>query len=132
MRTALVKAIALPAVYRANLEFQSHVPVQHSCTRFQGFAHARTPRVLHFSAFIISAGNCSKLPDLSNGRVIFTGLLEGYNALYICDDENHTVIGDRVRTCMSNGMWSGQEPTCEGMKSVFVMTYIIIWNIHAH
>ena len=25
MRTALVKAIALPAVYRANLEFQSHI-----------------------------------------------------------------------------------------------------------
>ena len=29
MRTAPVKAIALPAVYRANLEFQSHVPFQH-------------------------------------------------------------------------------------------------------
>ena len=28
--TALVKAIVLPAVYRANLEFQLHVP---SCTR---------------------------------------------------------------------------------------------------
>ena len=33
MRIALVKAIALPAVYRANLEFQSHVPFQHSRTR---------------------------------------------------------------------------------------------------
>ena len=107
MRTAPVKAIALPAVYRANLglmayinyapmrigtedpwaltelakaggpggglggyphlgnlplralvcdganlEFKSHV---HSRMRgrFQGFAHARTPRVLHFIAFII-------------------------------------------------------------------------------
>ena len=30
MRIALVKAIALPAVYRANLEFQLHV---HSRTR---------------------------------------------------------------------------------------------------
>ena len=30
MRTAPVKAIVLPAVYRANLEFQSHVPFQHS------------------------------------------------------------------------------------------------------
>ena len=27
------KAIALPAVYRANLEYQSHVPFQHSRTR---------------------------------------------------------------------------------------------------
>ena len=33
MRTAPVKAIALPAVYRVNLEFQSHVPFQHSRTR---------------------------------------------------------------------------------------------------
>ena len=32
MDTAPVKAIALPAVYRANLEFQSHVPFQHSRT----------------------------------------------------------------------------------------------------
>ena len=76
--------------------------------------------------FFKSAGVCSRLPDLSNGRVNFTGLAEGYKALYICDNENHTVIGDRVRTCMSNGMWSGQEPICEGMKSVFVMTYITI------
>ena len=30
---APVKAIALPAVYRANLEYQSHVPFQHSRTR---------------------------------------------------------------------------------------------------
>ena len=33
MGTAPVKAIALPAVYRANLEFQSHVPFQHPRTR---------------------------------------------------------------------------------------------------
>ena len=33
MRIALVRAIALPAVYKANLEFQSHVPFQHSRTR---------------------------------------------------------------------------------------------------
>ena len=33
MDTAPVKAIALPAVHRANLEFQSHVPFQHSRTR---------------------------------------------------------------------------------------------------
>ena len=79
----------------------------------------------------ISAGLCSRLPDLSNGWIIFTGLAEGSIAIYFCD-KNHTVIGDRFRICMSNGMWSGQEPTCEGMKSVFVMTYIIIWNIHAH
>ena len=33
MDTAPVEAIALPAMYRANLEFQSHVPFQHLRTR---------------------------------------------------------------------------------------------------
>ena len=54
MRTAPVKAIALPAVYRANLEFpaitRTFPASAHACYRF---AHARTPRVLHFSAFIL-------------------------------------------------------------------------------
>ena len=39
MRTAQVKAIALPAVYRANLEFQSHVPFHQSHVPFH---HSRT------------------------------------------------------------------------------------------
>ena len=47
MRTAPVKAIALPAVYRANLKCQSHMRFQH-----YRFAHMWTSRVLHFSAFI--------------------------------------------------------------------------------
>ena len=49
MCTAPVKAIALQAVYRVNLEFQSHLHFAHA--RYI-FAHAWTPRVLHFSAFI--------------------------------------------------------------------------------
>ena len=55
MRTAPVKATALPAVYRANLEFQSPVPFPefvHTRYMFQGFTYAPTPSVLHFSAFI--------------------------------------------------------------------------------
>ena len=40
--TAPVKAIALPAVYRANLEFQSHVPFLYSrmCSRIRARADA--------------------------------------------------------------------------------------------
>ena len=67
MSTAPVKAIVLPAVYRANLECQSHVPLQHA---FSAFAHARyrfthawTPRVLHFSAFIYMC-DLSQLAEL--------------------------------------------------------------------
>ena len=48
MRTASVKAIALSAVYRANLSFNRHVPFPtFAHARYAGFAHARTPRALH-------------------------------------------------------------------------------------
>ena len=48
MDTAPVKAMALPAVYRAN----HRTCLSSIRARVQGFAHARTPMVLHFSAFI--------------------------------------------------------------------------------
>ena len=50
MCTAPVKATALPAVYRANLEFQSHMPFPefvHARYMFQGFTYASMPSVLH-------------------------------------------------------------------------------------
>ena len=55
MCTAPVKAIALPAVYRANLEFQSHVPFQHSRTRSRIRARADAEgsalKCIHYSLY---------------------------------------------------------------------------------
>ena len=85
MGTAPVKAIALPG---ANLEFQSHVPFQHSRTRsrirarVQGFTHARTPRFLHFSAFIVPVfksgdkSSASATIDLFHSFVLFQKFLK--------------------------------------------------------
>ena len=49
MRTAPVKAIALPAVYRANLSFNRDVPFPaFAHARYAGFTHVQMPRVLQF------------------------------------------------------------------------------------
>ena len=57
MGTAPFKAIALPAVYRANLEFQSHVPFQHSRTRT--FKDSRTRGRRGFCTSVHSFSNRS-------------------------------------------------------------------------
>ena len=58
---------------------------------------------------------CSELSNPANGAVIWTGLTTGSNAVYTCNT-GYQLSGERIRTCMSNGMWSGQEPTCRRMK----------------
>ena len=55
-----------------------------------------------------------------------TGLTEGSNAIYTCNS-GYQLSGERIRTCMSNGNWSGQEPTCLRMNITFAMcTYVSI------
>ena len=55
MRMALVKAIALPAVYRANLECQLHVPFQHSRMRV---IDSRMHGCQGFCTLVHSFGQC--------------------------------------------------------------------------
>ena len=64
-----------------------------------------------------SAGVCSELSSPTNGQVTWTGLTSGSTANYTCDS-GYQLIGEQTRTCLSTGMWSGQEPTCEGMKNI--------------
>ena len=63
----------------------------------------------------IPAGLCNGLPNPDNGVVMETGLTDGSNAIYTCD-RRYQLIGERIRTCMSNGNWSGEEPICLRMK----------------
>ena len=52
-----------------------------------------------------------------------TGLTEGSNAVYTCNS-GYKLSGKqerRIRTCMSNGNWSGQEPTCLRMNITFAV-----------
>ena len=56
---------------------------------------------------------CEDLDDPRNGNVILTGTTVGSTATYVCDD-GFVLIGNQLRRCMSNGLWSGEEPICKG------------------
>ena len=64
---------------------------------------------------------CNELSDPANGAVIWTGLSTSSNATYTCDS-GYQLSGERIRTCISSGMWSGQEPTCLCMKNAHIYT----------
>ena len=59
--------------------------------------------------------NCGSLTDIPNGAVDTSG---GTNykctAVYTCDT-GYVLDGNITRTCQEDGMWSGSEPTCDGM-----------------
>ena len=83
MRTALVKAIALPAVYRANLECQWHVPFQHSRTRV---IDLRTRERRGFCTLVHSFSICtSVVPKLRGVICVFceTGLGCTYEVRFV-------------------------------------------------
>ena len=67
-----------------------------------------------------TTASCSELSNPTNGIVLWTGLTTGSNAIYTCNS-GYQWIGERIRTCMSNGVWSGQEPNCIHKKNAFVM-----------
>ncbi len=57
---------------------------------------------------------CDQLFDPANGNVDLTGVTEGSTATYTCDQRFEIIFGDKLRTCQSDGQWSGDEPICEG------------------
>ena len=65
---------------------------------------------INFILFV-SAGMCNELSHPDNGTVILTGLIRGSFAIYTCNI-GFMITGERLRICMANGMWSGQEPKC--------------------
>ena len=61
--------------------------------------------------------NCSSVPDLNNGMVIYNsqgqdGTLVGATVNYTCDT-GYTLSGSRMRTCQANGTWTDSDPTCD-------------------
>ena len=58
--------------------------------------------------------NCDVLMDPPGGRVVLTGRTIGSEATYNCS-EGFNLEGNVTRTCQPDGMWSGNEPTCEGI-----------------
>ena len=73
--------------------------------------------------FMPSVVDCGGLSSPQNGQVILTNTTFGSTATYQCD-EGFNLIGDMQRICQSNGVWSGNEPTCEGNHSL-VSTFLV-------
>ena len=58
---------------------------------------------------------CGTLNATTNGQVNHSaGTTFGQTATYSCDI-GYTLEGNSTRTCQANGMWSGSEPTCQGV-----------------
>ena len=56
--------------------------------------------------------DCPPLHNIPNGTVSANdGLSTGKTANYSCESE-FDLLGNRTRTCLENGQWSGQAPSC--------------------
>ena len=64
--------------------------------------------------------DCDTLADPTNGQVSHTGgTMFRHAANYNCDT-GYKLVGNSTRTCQATGVWSGSEPTCQGMLLVYV------------
>ena len=75
----------------------------------------------------IDVNNCETLEDIDNGSVSMTGVTPGSTATYNCN-QDYQLKGPATRTCLSDGTWSGMEPTCIG-ESVHTV-YMYYQRIH--
>ena len=55
--------------------------------------------------------NCGSLNDPENGKVTVKDTFLGSVANYSCDP-GYALIGDAMRTCLGDGTWFGNQPTC--------------------
>ena len=66
------------------------------------------------SLFLIAV-DCDTLADPINGQVTHTaGTTLRQTATYSCNT-GYNLVGNSTRTCQATGVWSGSEPTCQGM-----------------
>lgn len=63
--------------------------------------------------FLISVISCGDLGTPPNGNKIGTLTVYGATAIFSCNT-GYTLVGSRVRECMSNGLWSGSQVQCLG------------------
>ena len=66
----------------------------------------------------MSITECPLLTGTPNGMVSWTSLTVGSVANYMCSD-GFELVGNMMRTCQSNLMWSGEEPMCRRMLAFF-------------
>ncbi|XP_052789666.1 protein jagged-1b-like [Mya arenaria] len=60
---------------------------------------------------------CGRPQGVTDGTVWYTGTTLNGVATYVCNEDFNMTSGDRVRTCMASGVWSGTKPTCQFVAS---------------
>ena len=68
----------------------------------------------------------------ANGSINSTGIMEGDTVTYFCN-KRYNLSGDPIRTCQSDGKWSGEQPECIRMLNTAlkcIMTDCIIRMKH--
>ncbi len=64
--------------------------------------------------------DCGPLSDPTNGMVDVPATTFESTANYTCTNTGYALVGDITRTCGSDGLWSGIEPTCDSAFSSLV------------
>ena len=68
---------------------------------------------------------CQELVAPDNGMVSYDQSGQVYFAAsYVCNDGYYLVGGDEMRTCQSDGPWSGTEPTCNEREHNIIIVYL--------
>ena len=69
-------------------------------------------RFLPALTLCFSGLRCPELPNPADGTATYDSLDAGSRAVYMCSQGFMLVGCDSVRTCGSDGAWSGQPPLC--------------------
>ena len=76
-------------------------------------------------------GYCDAPVAPANGGINSTGSIEGDTVTYICN-RGYYLSGDPIRTCQSDGEWSGAQPECIRMLNTAlkcVMADMTIYSV---
>ena len=65
---------------------------------------------------------CDDLPHPANGLVSLSGNATGDTTNYTCD-AGYELEGASVRTCQTDGQWSGTAPTCTLRKTSRLLSF---------
>ena len=64
--------------------------------------------------------NCGNLTSPANGTIFLNTTLFESTVTYSCNNSDYQLVGDAMRTCLANGIWSGSAPTCGELNNLFL------------
>ena len=99
-------------MYTMMLSFES---LLHNCNNEDSKFYVLNTTSSEYTFFHSTVVDCGTLNITTNGHVIDTaGTTFRQTATYSCNT-GYNLVGDSIRTCQADGMWSGSEPTCQGV-----------------